>query len=246
MYEKMVLDLAGGRKDFGGALFRYGVLDRLARIAKSHQVQIIAFGFTRSEIRLVLCGESASAVEVARGLKVGTARASLRWGLSLHARPSEREPIAASALRAAVCWAHRAPVEAGALEALASPWSSLRDALGYRRAEFFDPTHLRGLVRREDLMGDEERLPAAWYPPVKEDLATLLRVSAAVRGVLPASHRCSRLFVHTALDRGFDKPKIAAALAVTVRRVRQLASEPEPDLPIALAVLADRCLAKVP
>jgi hypothetical protein len=74
----------------------------------------------------------------------------------------------------------------------------------------------------------------------------LLRVSAAVIGVLPSDRRCFRLFVHLARMAGWETVNLASALALTPRRVRQLAAEDEPDLPLALWAFDDPRLAIVP
>jgi hypothetical protein len=246
MWERVVVDLTGGRIGLIGAVFRYEVLERLAKSAALHQVHLLAFGFGASELRLVLQGEAEAIGNVLKGLKVGTQKAAARWGLELRGKAHERRVLAEPQLLDTVAWVHRAPMEAGALCALASPWSSHRDVLGFRRAPFYDPTALSRLIDPVVLADHVEEFPEAWCTAPKEDLDFLLRISAAVLGRLPSDRRCFRLFVHLAKERGFGSHELAHALAVTVRRVRQLASEVEPDLPLALAALADRRLARVP
>ena len=65
-------------------------------------------------------------------------------------------------------------------------------------------------------------------------------------GVLPADRRCFRLFVHLGNARGWSTQDLAAALALTARRVRQLKASPEPMLRVALMSLADPRLCVVP
>lgn len=242
----MTIELTGGRADLFGAVFRYDVLERLARIANNHQVGLLAFGFGSSELRLVLTGERSSITDVVRGLKVGTARAASHWGLMLRALPNWRVTLGEHELFEAVMWAHRAPLDAGVSDMLSSPWSSLRDALGYRRSQFYDVDVLRRFIDPKRLVPRSERYCDSWYSAPKDDLSGLLRLSAGVLGVLPSHRRCFRLFVHVAREKGFSNRSIAAALTISARRVRQIASDPEPDLVLVYAALEDRRLAQVP
>lgn len=247
MVERARVDLTGGQRGLVGAVFRYEVLGRLAASARGQGVELLAFGFAPTELRMVLAGEPDRIGHAIRGLKVGTLRAAGRWDLSLRSGPTLREP--ATDVEAAVIWAHRGPVEAGAAGPLASPWSSHRDLLGFRRAPFFDPgPALRRVDPRRVHAGcGGEPLPAGWPPEGGfEQLSTLLRVAGGVLGVLPADRRCFRLFVHLARARGWQTRDLAEALDLTGRRVRQLAAEPEPVLPLALATLGDPRLSRVP
>ncbi|MEZ4239300.1 MAG: hypothetical protein R3F59_24730 [Myxococcota bacterium] len=247
--ETVIVDLTGARVGLLGAVFRYEVMDRLARAADSHDVRVVAFGFGSEALRLVLEGDEEARTNVLRGLKVGTIRAVARWGLKLQAGPSLRRTLGGGELLDAVCWCHRAPIEAGADGPLASPWSSHRDLLGFRRARFYDAGWLRARVdptETQRLCGGAP-LPPGWPPPHgQEDLTRLLRVAAAVLGVLPADRRCFRLFVHLARARGWGTAAMAQALSLTDRRVRQLAAEPEPELPLALVALSPGPLSRVP
>jgi hypothetical protein len=246
MWERVVVDLTGGRLGLIGAVFRYEVLDRLAKVAELHQVHLLAFGFGATELRLVLQGEAEAIGNVLKGFKVGTHKAAARWGLDLRGKAHERKVLVERQLLETVAWVHRAPMEAGALCALASPWSSHRDALGFRKASFYDPAALHRLITPAQLAAHVEEIPQDWCPAPKEDLDFLLRLSAAVLGLLPSDRRCFRLFVHLGKARGFSSPELARALSLTVRRVRQLASEVEPDLALALGALSDRRAARVP
>lgn len=247
MVERVRVDLTGGHRGLVGAVFRYEVLERLAQSARGQQVTPLAFGFAADELRMVLHGEPEAVGNVVRGLKVGTIRAAGRWNLSLRSGPTVREP--APDLVSAVVWAHRGPIEAGAAGPLASPWSSHRDLLGFRRASFYDPAPLLGRVdarRVHDRCGGDP-LPEGWPPEGGfESLTTLLRIAGGVLGVLPADRRCFRLFVHLGRARGYQTCEMADALGLTRRRVRQLAAEREPELPLALVSLADPRLSRVP
>lgn len=247
--ETVVVDLAGSRNGLLGAVFRYEVMDRLSKSAASRGVAILAFGFCSDALRLVLEGGAEDVKNVLRGLKVGTIRAAERWGVSLRTGPTIREAVADGGLLDAVAWAHRAPIEAGANGPLASPWSSHRDVLGFRRASFYDPSVLAGRIDPNQLQrrcgGDP--LPSGWPPaPGREDLSLLLRIAGSVLGVLPADRRCFRLFVHLAKARGWATIEVARALSITTRRVRQLAAELEPTFDVAMMSLADPQLSRVP
>lgn len=247
MVERIGVDLTSGHAWLRGAVFRYEVIARLSRCARERGVDLLAFGFGGSDLRLVLDGPAEALPNVLRGLKVGTVRAAARWGVSFRSGHTERSPV--GDLVEAVVWAHRAPMDAGAPDPLDSPWSSHRDLLGLRRAAFFDA---RPLVARVDATTVHDRCGGApvtgMLPRVLRcpDLAFLLRIAAGVRGVLPADRRCFRLFVHLGLAEGFGTRAMAEALCLTPRRVRQLAAEPEPDLALAAAVLRDPHLSNVP
>lgn len=247
MVERVSMDLTAGQ-ELSGAVFRYEVIARLSRCARGRGVTLLAWGFGRSELRVVIDGPADAVPNVLRGLKVGTVRAAARWGISFTSGPSERRRV--TDLTEAVAWAHRVTLDNGATSVLESPWSSHRDLLGVRRAAFFDAAPL---LRRVDPFEVHDRcggasLRTGWRARVegREDLGFLLRLAGAVLGRLPADRRCFRLFVHLARTRGWHTYEVAEALALTPRRVRQLAAEQEPDLPLATACLADARLSKVP
>jgi hypothetical protein len=247
MVERVLVDFNLDVPAFHGPLFRYGVLDRLQTCARVRGVGLLAFGFGRQELRLVLDGDRRAITNTLRGTKVGTARASRRFQSRFRAGPSERQPVCD--LTEAIAWCHRAPIDAGALSPLASPWSSHRDLLGFRKAAFFDAAQVEGRVDPlavHTLCGGRT-MPLRWPPRNRtEDLAFLLRIAAAVGGVLPADRRCFRLFVHLAKTRGWSTLPVARALALTTRRVRQLKAQREPNLRLALRTLGDPRLSLVP
>jgi hypothetical protein len=245
MVERIAVDLTGGRLGMLGAVYRYEVLDRVYRSAQKRGVGFLAFGFAERELRLVVEGTADEVRSVLRGIKVGTVRSASRWGLPLRAGPTRRYHV--KDLVQGVAWAHAGPVEAGAPHPLASPWCSHRDLLGFRRANFYDASVLRGRVDVQQLC----TIVAARQRPnrvvrEREDLTELLRVASAAIGVLPGDRRCFRLFVHLAKARGWPTIAVADALAVTARRVRQLANEIEERLPLALAALQDPLACRVP
>jgi hypothetical protein len=246
--ERVLFEVDDGLEPFAGAILRYDLLERLRRTAEKHDVAALAFGLGASEVRLVLEGDATSVGEVLKGLKGGTARVAAGWGYDLGWKRPLRFGV--TDLDAAVAWAHRAPVDAGAQGPLASPWSSHRDLLRYRDADFYDAAALRGRVdvARVHAEAGGGALPDGWPPakPDREPLAVLLRVSAAVLGVLPADRRCFRVFVHLARLRGWGTAQVAETLAVTPRRVRQLLTEPEPRVRLAVRTLGDPVLMRIP
>ena len=250
MFERIECDLTGQIHGLIGAVFRYEVLGRLRKASARLGVNAISFGFSRNELRLVLEGDSESIRNVLRGLKTGTTRSARKWNICLRANGSERIKISRSELIDAIVWTHLGPVSDGAAGPLANPWSSHRDLMGFREASFFDATRLRELAepRTVHKLAGGAALPIGW-PPAEtglEDLSFLLRVSGGVLGVLPADRRCFKLFVHLARARGWGNAEIAPALALTARRVRQLASGEEPRLHLALCAVGDHRLMQVP
>jgi len=250
MIERVLCDLTGQIQGLSGALFRYEVLERLQKAASRRDVTVLAFGFSSNELRLVLEGNPHQISNVVRGLKTGTTRAARKWNLRLNACPSDHHPIGRAQLLDAVVWTHLGPVDDGAQGPLANPWSSHRDLMGFRDAGFFDATRLRELVdpRTVHTLAGGATLPPGWPPKHGglEDLSFLLRVAGAVLGVLPADRRCFRLFVHLARARGWSTCDLAPALALSKRRIRQLAMGDEPRLQLALYAVADSRLARVP
>jgi hypothetical protein len=245
MVERVEVDLRGTQA-FSGAVFRYAVVERVARSCLGHGVAFLAFGFGTANLRLVLDGDEAGIREVLRGVKVGTARAALRWGVTLgrgsHLRTSSDD------VTSAVVWAHLAPGDERG--PLATPWSSHRDLLGFRYASFFDPRVVRQRVDPREVHArcGGEALPDGWPPPpaAPHEVSSLLRIAAAVLGVLPADRRCFRMFVHLSRAYGLRTGDIAHALALTPRRVRQLGAQAEPLLGVALTTAGHPMLSRVP
>lgn len=230
-----------------GASFRYPLLERARLLSERAGVELLAFGFAADSVRLVVEGPEPAVRAFVKALKVGTVMAAAAHGVDLAGRNDSRVRMGTFE---AVAWAHRGPVEDGAGDVLASPWSSHRDLLCLRSAAFFDATALRARVdaRAMHAVLGGDPLPEGW-PPADfhvDNLPILLRVAGAVLGRLPADRRCFRLFVHLAKARGFRAAAVAAALSLTTRRVRQLLAEPEPLCDVALRCLADGRLRVVP
>jgi hypothetical protein len=237
------LQLSTVGERFQGARFRYQLLEWARDYAARRGVCVLAFGFGNRDLRMVLSGDPTEITSFCRTLKASASRHddALTWW------ETRKTPV--TDLAADVAWCHAGPVDAGASSAWASPWSSHRDLCGFRRASFFDATPLRRAVSREEVerhLGAPDRAPRRARPPEQAPLMGLLRVSAAVIGVLPSDRRCFRLFVHLARMAGWETVNLASALALTPRRVRQLAAEDEPDLPLALWAFDDPRLAIVP
>jgi len=248
MLERVLIEVERGEAALESAVCRYGILERLARSAKRLGVEVVAFGFGRGELRAVLEGRRNAITNVVRGVKVGTTRAALAWKTEVSFAPTLRWAVSRRGLAEAVAWAHRAPVDAGAIGPLASPWSSHRDLLGYRDAQFFDGHALRERVDAGAVhaLAGGGALPLAGASRTAPSLSLLLRLAAAVVGVLPADRRCFRLFVHLARRLGWRTRDLASALMLTGRRIRQLATGREPLVHVALLSLADPRLSRVP
>ena len=230
---------------------RYELLNQIRRACDRRGVQWLAFGFDEGGLRLVLQGSEA----LVDGVRSALDR-HLPYGPGEVVEVADAPSSEAQLVAEAVVWAHRGPIERDGLAgALASPWSSHRDLLGYRVAPFFDrkvvvgqvcqhaihkacgggqpPTRCRGrlaLVRRRGRPADR-RAP-------REDLLRLSRLAASVIGRVPADPRCFSLFAQLARARGWSPPEIAGALLVSTRRVRQLCEDQVRELGLALTALS--------
>jgi len=229
-----------GAQFLAGANVRYGLLERLNRTASERGVEVLAFGLGREEVRLMLRGDDAAVLNVVRGTKVGTQRAVEWAGGDLWFGETRREVV--DEVEEAVAWCHRLPVDEGAAGPLASPWTSHRDLLGWRRAEFFDAERLRALVDVAQVhrrLGGHDRPARRYRGPKREPLNALLRVAAAVRGTLPTDKRSWGVFCQLARARGWDAQEVGRALMLSPRRVRQLCEVREPMLRVAIRTLGD-------
>ena len=230
---------------------RYALLGRIARIAARQQVLVLAFGMGGDEVRLVVQGREGRVLELVRLVKSGTARQARARGHEVGFCSSSLAPMPPGndALLEAVVWAHRAPLDHGASGPLATPWSSHRDLLGFRRADFYDADVLLGQLDPNAVHARlSHRSVPRQAPPEQaiESLDLLLRVAAAVLGVLPGDRRCFRLFAQVARRRGHRQIDVAAALALTARRVRQLERLKDPLVSTAMRCVADPALRIVP
>ncbi|MEM6927862.1 MAG: hypothetical protein AAF602_13100 [Myxococcota bacterium] len=251
MFERIRLVLPVWARPRAGASFRYGLLDRFRRCGRPHGVTLLAFGFEGPRgLRCVVRGGPHSVRALLKGVKVGTALSLRHQGVTGALGISIRKPVPTPEAVDAVVWAHQGPLEGrrGPRQPLATPWSSHRDLLGYREAMFFDAKPLRRTVDPDDVharCGGASRALASGAAGTWP-LGTLLRVAAAVMGVVPADRRCFGLFVHLALGCGWPTREVARAICLTPRRIRQLAANPHPLLPLARCTLADPRLQRVP
>ncbi|MEO0604409.1 MAG: hypothetical protein AAF211_23450, partial [Myxococcota bacterium] len=208
MFESIRLVLPIWARPRAGASFRYSLLDRFRRCGRPHGVTLLAFGFEGPRgLRCVVRGGPRSVGAALKGIKVGTALSLRHQGVCGALGVSARKTVATPEAVDAVVWAHRAPLEGhrGPRQPLATPWSSHRDLLGYREAVFFDAKPLRRVVDPGDVharCGGVPRAPTS-VTSGTWPLGTLLRVAAAVMGVVPADRRCFGLFAHLALEGGW-------------------------------------------
>lgn len=237
--------IAVGQDHVARPLARYDLVHRLAACCARRGVTVLAFGVGPREVRALLDGSSQDIAVAVLALRSGTARAVRAAGSALMWGDTEQRVVPDDALAAEIAWAHAATGEG---DPLASPWSSHRDLLGFRRASFYDADPVRARVDPEEI----HRLAGgAPLPPPRRALSDagldrILRVSAAVLGVPASDRTCFRLFVHLARAQGWATPDLERALRLTGRRIRQLAAAPEPLLPVAEVHLADARLCQVP
>lgn len=237
--------LTFGESGLRAPMFRYDLLERVGAATKRRGATLLAFGLGKSELRLIVEGDDVDIVNLMRGVKVGTGRASAKFGVQTVWGCTDRYVVESSELESAVTWCH----SVAAVDPLASPWTSHRDLMGFRQAPFFDAATLRERVRALDVhaAAGGRALPKGWPPANRrESLSTLLRVAASIVGVLPADRKCFRLFVHLAKSRGWRTTECAQALALSGRRIRQLACKQEPLVTTALTALSDPRLCVVP
>lgn len=246
MFHVFDCQIAHGAAGLRRSMVRYAFLRRLAAAAARRHVTVLAFGIGEASVRLVLQGDATDVGHVVRGTKSGTSRALrgadtlLLWGETIQRSTTQAQ------LAQHVAWCHRVD---DVTPPLANPWTSHRDLLGYRQAEFFDATALRAQVdaaQVHDLAGGGPLPLAGRMDHLAAGLDDLLRAAAAVLGVLPANRRCFRLFVHLARAQGWANHELARALMLTGRRIRQLAQDDEPLLPVAEAHMCDTRLLRVP
>jgi hypothetical protein len=240
------LELMGATAWFERRGLRYDLLDRMARWGADADLVLLAFGMGRAEVRLVVEGRASAVHGFGRRLRTWLSRRAAKDGQDLVVVLRRPERLA---LTEAVVWAHRLPIEDGASGPLASPWTSHRDLLRFRRAPFYDAGVLRrrvdGRLVHRDCGG--RRLPRGWPPKGQApELDLLLRMAAAVSGRLPGDRRSFRLFAHLGRSAGRGTSELARALDLTPRRVRQLLAEDEPLLNVARRCLGDPRLCQVP
>jgi hypothetical protein len=225
---------------------RYEVVERLASIARGREAEVLAFAVENEQIRFILDTDDRTlASRVARGLKIGTSRQIREQGVRAVFSDGTITVFPEHELEAAVIEVHR--VFPG--DPLATPWTSHRDLLGLRQAEFFDAW---SILERVDPAAVHRACSAEAAPvvPGRERLQAsmnrLVRIAAGVLGMLPANRSTFRLVVHLGRALGYAVDQIAAALQLTSRRIRQLFADHEPLLEAALLHVADPRLGVVP
>ncbi len=238
-------DMLLGFKPFDAPTLRYNLLRRVASGLRARGVVLLAFGLGADSLRVVVEGGEDEVWRAIRAAKSATVREARRHGVAMAWKPAQCLPF--DEVDAAIAWAHGA-VPGLPLE---TPWTSHRDLLGFRVADFFDPgpARARADIQRVHTLAGGGPAPVANVGPddVEEaDLRHLMRVAAAAVGVLPAERSSFRLFVHAARSLGYSTAELADALALSRRRVRQLAEGDEPLLPVCLAHLTDARLRAVP
>lgn len=234
------LEVLNGGEHLALSAPRYALLRRMAQAAAQRNVAVLAFGCSEESYRFVLEGKEDQIRRLLRACKSGTARAALSDDVRIVWNEDVVERVRLPDLTDAVRWAH----EVAAGDPLANPWTSCRDLLGLRTADFYDAHALAGRADLSNLRLRRARLPNPSHaaPP----LALLLRIAASIHGVMPAARQTFRLFVHLGRACGFHAEDLAKALVLTVRRVRQLFEENEPLFDVALLHLADDRLACIP
>lgn len=228
---------------------RYNMLDHLRVSCRRYGAALVAFGFDDEGLRLVLQGDEASLMSVWRSIWFTVSGRRSRKVVG-----PEIETIDERSVAAAVIWAHRGPIVSEGLPGpLATPWSSHRDLLGYRRAPFYDRGVLTGRVDLTEI----HRACGGGPPPTaaelrrdccarprprghdgpREPLLHLSRVAGSVLGREPADPKCFGLFAHLACARGWSVREVADALLVSTRRVRQLLDVQARELELAYTAL---------
>jgi hypothetical protein len=212
---------------------RHALVAAVSRVRGS--AELVAFGFGPTRLHLVLDGDDAAVAHM-----LG------RVGRSVRHRQGVRAPLLLRPgveLLPAVAEAHRAVLELGVLCPLDSPWSSHRDAMGYRRSPWYDANVLGDLDRRAlHALAGGRALAEGWplAAPPREPLDVLFNVACEVHGHLPGDRRAFPLFAQLAREQGWRPLDVAGALRLTRRRVHQLLHVPQPGLDVARRWLGHR------
>jgi hypothetical protein len=240
MVKQVKLEMLLGAEEMSNHTARYALVERVSAAAADRGVLFLGFGIAGESVRLVVAGDDTAVQRMVNAVKAGTARQARNAGCFL--LWSDTEITVTADVPGAMAWAHAA----GDADPLAHPWTSLRDLLGLRRAPFYDADIVRSFLDVDALAARYAVPSAPAAPPAPGPIGHLLRVAAAVRGVLPGDRTSFRLFVHLARAAGVANDTLARALCLTERRIRQLIAEHEPMLGPALVTLADPRLAVVP
>lgn len=250
MLTTLEVDVSSGLAPLRTAAIRYGLLHCARRAGVRLGVQVYAFGFGHRHLRLLVSGGGIAVNQLSKALKVAASNHARHLGLRWRAETTWNRAWYGSVLEGAA-WVQRDVLGPGRRDALATPWTSHRDVVGLRRAPFFDPAPLRRSVDVLHLHRACSRgpvpAPPRWMPEgMKWDLHGLMRVSAAVHGVLPSERACFATFVQASRHCGASSAALADALQVGKRRVRHYASRRTPCVGAVLASLTDARLLHVP
>jgi len=250
MLTTMEVDVSAGNSRLGAPAVRYGLLHTLRCASRKLGVQVYAFGFGHRHLRLLVSGSGLATSQLSKGLKVAASNTARHLGLAWRAESTWSRAWGGTVLEGAA-WAQRDALPQGRRDALATPWTSHRDALGLRRAPFFDAAPLLAAVdparlHRACSRGPMPRPPRHLPSGLHIDLHGLMRISAAVHGVLPASNACFATFVQASDRCGASRAAIGDALAVGPRRVRYYLTAPTPCVSPVLTSLTDARLLRVP
>jgi len=250
MLTTMEVDVTAGLASLRKAPVRYTLLQRTRRSCLRMGLQLYAFGFGGRHLRLLVSGSALKLQQLSKGLKVACSNHARSQGFTWRSESTWLRVWHGSVLEGAV-WVQRDVLPVGRRDALATPWTSHRDVLGLRRAPFFDPAPMRRAV---DLMrlheacsgGPVPRPPRQVGEGIRWDLHGLMRLSAAVHGVLPGRRDCFATFVQASGRCGASREAIGEALSVGPRRVRYYATQPARGVDAVLASLTDARLLRVP
>jgi hypothetical protein len=224
------------------AVDRYAVLQRVGRVFRSHAIGWYSFALHGTRLRLVADADGPRLSAAMNHVAGGTARAARSIGREGRLE-HWRSPVAD--LEEALVDVLRAP---GSLDPLCYPWTSYRDLMGLRYADFFDAAPVRGAINAERIRfacGGGE-LPRPSVRPEVAPPGLLVRLAAAFRGVVPADRACFPLFVHLGRACGVSTDKMARTLGLTPRRVNQILEKREPLLPVALGAAGDARMRVLP
>lgn len=231
------IDVYGAPEALEPHATRVELLHRQRRACEDRDLTLLAFHLRYKRLEIIVEGEHTAVHEALRAIKIGTSQALRSSYPDFMWSPSTVCSIPPDSLDIAVARCHRLEHKR---VPLSTAWSSHRDLMGLRDAAFFDATALRARVssrRVHRSAGGKAPKPVAQTSV--PTLADLLQAAAETHGLMPADPKAFRLFVHLARLHGYAADALAAALAVTERRVRQLAADVDPMVPIGLAHLHD-------
>ncbi len=248
----MVTRVEFRRQSEGGRLFstdeeRRAFLRRVSSLAERWQVAWLAYDLTPSGASLLVEGETPSLSQWMRLLQSGHGVWSYHRGDFLCWEPAMRVVLAnRSLVLDAVCDLHRS--EHG--DPLSHRWCSLREAVGLRRAPWFDPDWLQNLATPQEhylLAGGKAGLPQErepwWYMDRPLSWQAINHAVASATGQNPGARVVRNLRTQVAFRCGWTVGALSEQLRVgrpAIRRALRL--PPERDLYRSLLHLHDERL----